>query len=158
MKSTRREMNETSEIGQTNEEVTYSFRFGPSNKLIRLTQQQLDATPYLSALVAHKDDFLSSQNESGEYVLSSRIRYTWFIAILRSITTEHPSVLFTELSQDVNVLGMLRLHDYLCVNPLSVPLLKDVHLARSNSINTENANECAEYRRASPLEARDTAV
>ncbi|CAF1524015.1 unnamed protein product, partial [Rotaria sp. Silwood1] len=100
MTSTLRKMNESSETGEAHQEMIYPFRFGTSNKLIYLTQEQLDRIPYLSALVAHKNDFSSIENENGEYVLSSRIRYTWFTAILRSITTEQPSALFTELPED----------------------------------------------------------
>ena len=40
-----------------NPAVVYTFRFATSDKLFHLTQQQLDSIPYLSTLVAHKDDF-----------------------------------------------------------------------------------------------------
>ncbi|CAF3477115.1 unnamed protein product, partial [Rotaria sp. Silwood2] len=93
-------MNRVPSTDNVNNEVMYPFRFGTSNKSIRLTQQQLDRIPYLSALIAHRDDFLSVQNKDGEYILNSRIRYNWFMAILSSITTEQPSALFTELSTE----------------------------------------------------------
>jgi len=151
-------MNEICQISSTNKEMTYPFRFGTTNKLLHLTQHQLDRIPYLSNLIAHKDDFLSIENDNGEYVLSSNIRFNWFSVILRSITTEHPSVLFTELSQEANVLSMLKLYDYLCINPLAVPVLKDEHLVQSNSCNNENESKQVQYHRATRLEARDTAV
>jgi hypothetical protein len=79
--------------------------------------------------------------------------------ILRYIITEHTSVLFTELSEDANVLCMLQLYDYLCINPLSVPLLKDQHLVRLNYNDTMNEKMCIEYSRAKNLyEVRDIAV
>ncbi len=158
IKYTTQQMNEICQISGTNKEMTYPFRFGTTDKLLHLTQHQLDRIPYLSNLITHKDDFSSIQTENGEYVLSSRIRFNWFSVILRSITTEHPSVLFTELSQEANVLSMLKLYDYLCINPLAVPVLKDKHLVQSNSFNNGNESKQVQYHRATPLEARDTAV
>ncbi len=146
------------DIDEKNEEVLYPFRFGASNKVINLTQQQLDRIPYLSTLVARKDDFLSAQNENGEYVLGSQIRFSWFKVILNAIVTEKPSTLFSELSEKANVLGMLQLYDYLCIDALPVPLLKDVNLARTNSVDTQDEDKCVEYRRANVSEARDTAA
>jgi hypothetical protein len=53
---------------------------------------------------------------------------------------------------------MLQLYDYLCIDPLPVPLLKDQHLARTNSVDTMDKNKRIRYRRANVLEARDTAA
>jgi hypothetical protein len=71
-------------------ETIYKFRFGTSNKLIQLIQSHLDRIPYLQALVAHKDDFSSIQNDQDEYVLSPPIHYNWFMPIFHAITTEQP--------------------------------------------------------------------
>ncbi|CAF4065985.1 unnamed protein product [Rotaria sp. Silwood1] len=139
-------------------ETVYTFRFGTSKKIIQLSQQQLNHFPYLTALVAHTDDFSTAKNNNDEYVLKYPIRYCWFMAIYRSIITEQPSALFTELSQEANVFGMLQLYDYLCINPLPVPLLKEKKLARSNSINTNNENKYIKYRRANLSEARNMAT
>jgi hypothetical protein len=147
------------EIENTNEETIYTFRFGTTKRVIHLTEDQLNCIPYLSLLVTHNNDFSSIQNEDGEYVLDSRIRYNWFIPILKSATTGHPSALFTELSQEAYVCGMLQLYDYLCVNPISVPLLKDQNLVRTNSDNIDNKKFRIEYSRANNrLEVRDTAA
>jgi len=145
-------------IDEKNAEILYPFRFVASNKVINLTQQQLDRIPYLSTLVARKDDFLSAQNENGEYVLGSQIRFSWFKVILNAIVTEKPSTLFSELSEKANVLDMLQLYDYLCIDALPVPLLKDIHIARTNPVDTKDENKCVEYRPANVLEARDTAA
>lgn len=147
------------EIDDTNEETTYAFRFGTTNKVIHLNEQQVNGIPYLSAIITHKNDFSSIENENGEYVLNSRIRYNWFMPIFQSITMGHPSALFTELSQEANVWGMLQLYDYLCINPISVPLLKDQNLVRSNSDNIDEKKLRVEYIRANNrLEVRDTAA
>jgi hypothetical protein len=147
------------EIDDTNKETTYIFRFGTTDKVIHLTEEQLDFIPYLSLLVIHKNDFSSIENENGEYVLSSRIRYNWFIPILKSITTGHPSALFTELSRESYVCGMLQLYDYLCINPISVPLLKDQNLVRTKSDNIDDKKVRVKYSLAKNLlEVRDTAV
>ena len=63
-------------------EMTFTFRFGSSDKLVHLTQQQLDLIPYLSALVTHKDDFSPVQNQSGEYVSEMIIRAGRFFSCL----------------------------------------------------------------------------
>lgn len=157
-KTTLQQMHETLDTIEANKKFQYSFRFGTSNKLIQLTQQQLERIPWLSCIVTHKDDFSTIQNDYGEYVLNTRIRYNWFIPILHWVTLERPSVLFTELSQDANVLSMLKLYDYLCIDPLPVPLLKCQHLARSNFIDIKDEKKSVEYHRANILEARDMAV
>ncbi|CAF1198901.1 unnamed protein product, partial [Rotaria sordida] len=97
-------MSEVSDIINSNKIILYAFRFGTSDKLVHLTQQQLDRIPYLCALVAHKDDFLLNQNEYDEYVLHHPIEYTWFMPIFRSITSEHPYILFNEVPEDDNIL------------------------------------------------------
>lgn len=61
-----------------NRKIKYVFRFSTSNELIRLTQKQLDRIPYLATLVDHRNDFLSCQNESGEYLLNPPFHYNWF--------------------------------------------------------------------------------
>jgi hypothetical protein len=104
--------------------MTYAFRFGSSDKLVHLTQQQLDLIPYLSALVAHKDDFSSIQNENDEFVLNNPIEYSWFMSILRSIISKNPYILFNELSEHDNKLDTLQLFDYLGIDSFLPPLIK----------------------------------
>ncbi len=146
------------EVNNTNKEVMYAFRFMPSNKCIRLNQKQLDCIPYLAALVEHKDNFLSSQNENDEFVLNAPIDYTWFLAILHSIISEQPYSLFTELPEDENVLDTLQLFDYLGVNSFSSPLLEEEYLVLSNPTKTDNEKRRIEYHRANLSEARNTAA
>ncbi|CAF3890714.1 unnamed protein product, partial [Rotaria sp. Silwood1] len=77
MKSTLSAMIETCDTTDSDTIVMVVTRFGTSDKLVHLTQQQqLDLIPYLSVLVAHKNDFSSIENENGEYVLSHSIEYT----------------------------------------------------------------------------------
>ncbi|CAF2115391.1 unnamed protein product [Rotaria magnacalcarata] len=151
-------MAEAFDIIDHNTTVSYTFRFGTSDKLIHLTQEQLDRFPYLTVLVAHKDDFLSILNENGEYVLSSPIRYTWFMAILHSLTSQNPCTLFNELPEGDNVLDTLQLFDYLCITSFPLPLLKHESLVRSNLIITEDKTKRVEYHTANLLEARQTAA
>ncbi|CAF4053371.1 unnamed protein product, partial [Rotaria sordida] len=117
-------MTETLEINNENKKVMYAFRFTTSNKCIHLNQKQLDSIPYLSAIVAHKHDFLSTRNENGEYLLNSPIQYTWFMAVLHSIILGQSYTLFTELPERENILGTLQLFDYLGLNSFDLPLLK----------------------------------
>lgn len=135
----------------------YSFRFVSSNQLVRLTQQQLHLIPYLSALIAHKDQFLSIENEKGEYLLRDPIEYSPFVAILHSITSNNPYLLLDQLPRSKNVFNTLQLIDYLGVQSCSLPILKDVNLVRSNPDQTEN-HERVEYLRATLGETRQTAA
>jgi hypothetical protein len=151
-------LGEILQANTTNKEVMYAFRFMPSNKCIRLNQKQLDCIPYLAALVEHKEDFLSSQNENGEFVLNPPIHYTWFLAIFHSIISEQPYSLFTELPEDENILDTLQLFDYLGVNSFSSPLLKEKYLVLSNPTKNDNEKRRIEYYRANLSEARNTAA
>jgi hypothetical protein len=135
-----------------------TLRFGTSDKFIHLTQQQLDCIPYLAALVAHKDDMSSIQNENGEYVLNPPIHYNWFMPILHSITSKNPYTLFNELPEDNNILDTLQLFDYLSINSFPLPLLKDEILMRSNSTNAEDSKTSIKYHKANLSEARQTAA
>ncbi len=63
------------EANSTNKESMLTFRFGTSDKFIHLTQQQLDCITFLAALVTHKDDMSSTQNENSEYILNPPINY-----------------------------------------------------------------------------------
>jgi len=121
-------MAEAIDIIDSNTIVMYTFRFGSSDKLVHLTQQQLDSIPYLAALVAHKNDMSSIQNENGEYVLNSPIHYQWFMPILHSITSKNPYTLFNELTEDNNVLDTLQLFDYLCIKSFPLPLTRGENL------------------------------
>jgi hypothetical protein len=146
------------ELADPSATVMYAFRFGSSDQLVHLTQEQLDNIPYLSVLITHKDDFSSTQNKNGEYVLNNPIEYTWFMAILRSIGSKNPYTLFDELPEDDNVSNVLQLFDYLGINSFSLPLLKDEDLVRSNPVNIENQQNRVVYRKANLSEARQTAA
>jgi hypothetical protein len=151
-------MTEEIETTDTNKESMLTLRFGTSDKFIHLTQQQLDCIPYLAALVAHKDDMSSIQNENGEYVLNPPIHYNWFMPILHSITSKNPYTLFNELPEDNNILDTLQLFDYLSINSFPLPLLKDEILMRSNSTNAEDSKTSIKYHKANLSEARQTAA
>ncbi|CAF2107866.1 unnamed protein product [Rotaria magnacalcarata] len=138
--------------------VLYAFHFGTSDKLVHLTQEELNRIPYLSNIVAHKDDFLSPQNENGEYVLSHPIEYNWYMAIFHSITSRHPYTLFNELAEVNNILDVLQLFDYLGIDPFPLPLLKGRFLALSNPVKVKNDEERILYQKANISEARQTAA
>ncbi|CAF1047442.1 unnamed protein product [Rotaria sordida] len=151
-------MTDTSQLVDPKQERIYTFHFRHSNKHVDLTDEELDHFPYLIALVEHKNDFLSVENENGEYVLSHSIEYPWFISILRSIKSEQPYTLFNDLSEDNNVLDTLQLFDYLCINPFPLPLLKYEELVRSNPTNIGNDEKRLDYHQANLSEARQTAA
>ena len=91
------------EICESKIETMIAFRLNDANERVcpkQQQQQQLDCIPYLAALIAYKDDFLSIENENGAYVLNPPICYTWFKSILHSIISEEPYVLFNELLID----------------------------------------------------------
>jgi hypothetical protein len=135
--------------------VIYPFRFLNTNKLVRLNEKQLNCIPYLSSLVAHKDDFLSVQNENGEYILHPPIHYTWFMAILPSIISKEPYILINELSEHDNILGTLQLFDYLGLGSFPFPLFEGKHLILSNGTSNDTH---VEYHRANLVETRTTAA
>ena len=138
------------------QENRYPFRSVSSNQLLHLTQPQLARIPYLSALIAHKDHFLSIQNEKGEYLLNDPIEYPSFIAILHSINSNNPYILLDQLSENENVLNTLQLVDYLGLQSCSLPILKDVNLVRTNP--DQNEDQRVKYERASLVEARQSAA
>ena len=146
------------DICEKKKETIYKFRFIDTDKRVRLTEKQLDRIPYLSALLSHKDHFLSIENENGEYVLNHPIRYRWFIPILRSITSEQPYILFNELPEDENILDTLQLFDYLGIKSFDPPLLKGHDSLLTNPSNDTDGKMCLEYHRASLSEARNIAA
>jgi hypothetical protein len=145
---------ENIETIDTNKEIMFTFRFGTSDESVHLNQQQLNSIPYLAALVAHKDDMLSIQNQNGEYVLNPSISYRWFIIILRSITLDQPYILFTDTSEHENILDVLHLYDYLCINILHVPIMK----GNQSDPAYDSDDIRIEYRKANHLETLDTAA
>ena len=58
-----------------------------------------------------KENFLSIENENGEYVLNPSFSHSWFLPILHSITFKQQYIFFNELSEDENVLNVLQLFD-----------------------------------------------
>ncbi|CAF1125323.1 unnamed protein product [Adineta steineri] len=144
-------------ISKTNETI-YKFRFGNSKKTIQITQQQLNHFPYLFALVNHTDDFSVNTNDDGEYILKYPICYNWFMSIFQSVIKQQPSALFTELSHEANVLRVLELYDYLCIDPLPLLLLKNKTLVLTNPIDIDDTNQHIEWRQANICEARNIAI
>ncbi|CAF0727527.1 unnamed protein product [Adineta steineri] len=144
-------------ISKTNE-TSYRFRFGTSKKTVQITQQQLNHFPYLFSLVSHTDDFSVNKNDDGEYILEYPICYNWFTAIFQSVIKEQPSTLFIKLALEADVLCMLELYDYLCIDPLPLPLLINQKLVLTNPIDIDDANKHIEWRRANICEARNTAI
>ena len=136
----------------------YRFRFGSTKKTVDLNEEEVQLIPYISRLVTYDDILQSCQNENGEYVLNSPIRFNYFQAILKSSKMKNYSILFDELSEEANVLGMLKLYDFLNLDPVPVPFLKNSHLLRSNRNETENNKELIKYHRATLEETRETAV
>ena len=141
----------------SNSPVTYPFRFASSDQLIHLTQQQIHLIPYLSVLIAHQNDFLSSQNENGEYVLNAPFEYSSFMSILRSISSQNPYKLLDELPEDGNVFNTLEMFDYLGLPSFPLPLLRYANLVRSKPDNSEHEKQQIEYHEAFLPEVRRTA-
>ncbi|CAF3910363.1 unnamed protein product [Rotaria sp. Silwood1] len=150
-------MTEIIDINNANTTIFYAFRFGVSDKLVHLTQQQLNRIPYLFNLVAHKDNFSLVQNENSEYVLNYPIEYKWFIPILHSIISQHPYTLLNELEEDNNIFDILQLYDYLGIDSFLLPNLKDKSLVLSNSITNNDSKKNIVYHKANISEARQTA-
>ena len=150
---------ETFNVIETNaRENQYAFRFVSSNQLVYLTQQQIDLIPYLSVLLAHKDDFLSIENENGEYLLNDPIEYHSFLAILHSITLNNPYILLEQLPESVNILETLRLFDYLGLQSFPLPFLKDTNLIQSNPDQNEHKKQRVTYSKLTLSETRQTAA
>ncbi|UJR24557.1 hypothetical protein I4U23_005932 [Adineta vaga] len=135
----------------------YTFRFGTTNKTIQINQEQLKHFPYLTALVERSDDFISMKNHKGEYALDSSIRYRWFMIIYHSIIKQQPSLLFTQLPEKSNILGVLQLYDYLCIKPIPLPRFKHDNLVRINRVDFDENEKYVKYKEAT-IGARDMAV
>jgi hypothetical protein len=133
-------MAEIFHIDDSNPVVTYAFRFSSSDQLVHFTQQQIDSIPYLSVLIAHKNDFLSIENENGEYVLNEPIEYSSFMSIIRSIPSQNPYKLFDELPEEENVFDTLQLFDYLGLSSFPLPLVRCTNLVRSKSVKNDKKN------------------
>mgnify|MGYP001043173210 FL=1 len=129
--------------------MIYTFRFGSTNKTIQLNEEQLIHIPYLSLLITHKNDFQCGLNDDGEYVLHSRIRYNWFNAIFQATLTGKISSLFTELPEEANVCGMLQLYEYLCLDPIPLPLVKNEYSIQLKLNHSTNNQIDVVYREAS---------
>ncbi|CAF4974932.1 unnamed protein product [Rotaria sp. Silwood1] len=137
----------------------YKFRFDNSDEHVYLTQQQIDRIPYLSALVANKNDFSSIPNQNGEYILKPPINYTSFMVILHSVTSEQPYILFHELSEDENILEILQLIYYLHMNSFPTPCLRDKYSFLSSHFVNYFGPSHAKYHQVKNIsEARDTAA
>ncbi|CAF0764392.1 unnamed protein product [Adineta steineri] len=144
-------------ISKTNETI-YRFRFGTTKKTVQITQQQLNHFPYLFALVSHTDDFAVNKTNDGEYILEYPIFYNWLMAIFQSVIKEQPSALFTELTHEANVIHMLELYDYLCIDPLPLPLLRNQKLVLTNPIDVDDTNKHIEWCQADICEVRNVAI
>jgi hypothetical protein len=151
-------MTETCDIIEPNIKVLYTFRFGISDKVVHLTQEQLNRIPYLSTLLIHKDDFSSIKNSNGEYVLNPPIDYISFMIILCSLISKRSYVLFNELPEDENIMDTLQLFDYLGIKSFPLPFLNNESLVQTNPLNTESEKGCVMYHKATLSEARETAA
>ena len=143
---------------EVEENFTHTFLCGTSSKLLHLTGEELKRIPYLASLVEHDDDSSSIRNEKGEYVLNPPIPHSWLTTIQRSITSEQPSLLFSQLPPTKDVLGVLRLYDQLGINPIPDPLLKDTHLVLSGETEADRSSRYAAYHQANQMEARNTSA
>lgn len=151
-------MSEICDPINSNLSVQYALRFSSSDEVLHLNQEQIDLIPYLSALISHKDDFLSIENEKGEYILNPPIEYHSLTSILRSIASNNPYKLFDELPEDENVFHTLQLFDYLALQPFPLPFLKNTDLIRSKSVYHIDRDKQIEYHRANISEVRRTAA
>ncbi|CAF2975227.1 unnamed protein product, partial [Rotaria sp. Silwood2] len=117
-------MAEALSLSDSNETIKYAFHLGTSDKVVHLSQQEVNRIPYIFQLVTHKDDFTSVQNDKGEFVLNHPIEYSCFVAILHYINSGQLYTLFTELAKDGTILDTLQLYDYLGLGSFPLPLLK----------------------------------
>ena len=136
------------------EELTHTFSFTESDHLISLTESQLQHIPYLNALVSNADKFVCTRNEHDIFVLHYPIQHVLLNPILSAALDDKPSHLFMKLPRHTDVVEMLHLYKYFCVDPL-VPLslrpMREIYA-------DEPASFSKNYQDASPSEARDTAV
>ncbi|UJR12658.1 hypothetical protein I4U23_016832 [Adineta vaga] len=130
-----------------NEQILYKFRFKPSNKLIYLTKEELSRIPLSFTLVEHKNNFLSIENDHNEYLLHYPVSYKWFIPILNSLNTEQAYILFNELSKTENILDVLQLIDYLCIDLFPSPHLDEQNLRLLNPMINKDEKQRLVYRR-----------
>ncbi|CAF2028543.1 unnamed protein product [Rotaria magnacalcarata] len=130
-------MTNTLETIDPNTELLYNFRFEHSGQNIHLTQKQLNLIPYLSTLLANQKD---------EYVLKSPVDYTSFAVILRSVTSNQPYILFTELHEDADILNTLNLVNYLNINLFSIPPLQAESSIRSKGFTYQPVKNIFEAR------------
>ena len=138
--------------------MTDTFLCGTSSKPLYLTGEELKQIPYLASLVEHDDESSSIRNEKGEYVLNPPIPYSWLTAIQLSITSKQPSLLFSQLSPNKDVLGVFRLYDQLGINSMPASLLKDTHSGVSGETEADRSSRYAAYHQANQMEARNTAA
>ncbi|CAF0868695.1 unnamed protein product [Adineta ricciae] len=146
------------DASNTDETMYYSFRFGKTNKVVQLDQQQLQHFPYLVALVERSQDFISSKNQNDEYVLVSNIRYRWFMIIFQSVIQQQPSILFSRPSEKLSVIGLLQLYEYLCIKSLPLPRFKDCKLVQTHPVDVDEGEKYVKFVRANVGETRNLAA
>ncbi|UJR24246.1 hypothetical protein I4U23_027213 [Adineta vaga] len=117
-------------------QIIFKFRFEISDKVVHLTKQELIRIPYLFALVRHQN----------EYLLHYPICYNWFMPILHSIKTGKPYDLFKKLSKHENILNVLELFDYLCINLFPSPLLSSSNIRLLNPLTNKIKEQRISYR------------
>ena len=137
---------------RTNSPTMYTFRFADASRVVSLSQDQLERIPYLFEMVSCPDQTTSKRNTRGEWMLTYRIRYPSFTAILASVTARRSAFLFTILPQRCNVLSMLNRYEYLRIDPLPVPAFAQ----EKNEIDDELFFQA--FCRVRPSEVRDSAV
>ena len=98
------------------QEVKYNFRLSQSSTIISLNEEQVQSSQYLGQLVS-----MHSHNKD-PLILSNFIRYHAFTAILASITAKRTSFLFSKLPKRCNSMYMMRLYEYLRIDPSFIDL------------------------------------
>ncbi|CAF4706508.1 unnamed protein product, partial [Rotaria sp. Silwood1] len=108
--------------------TTRVFRFA-SGELLNLEQKQIEAIPYLSALVSAANSFQSVCDEHGRYILDPYIQYKNFLLAIESLSFQSVQQIFTDLPKHNNIVGIVALLDFLAIGPQPNPTLDEVDSA-----------------------------
>ncbi|CAF0924784.1 unnamed protein product [Didymodactylos carnosus] len=129
--------------------IYYKCRFS-TGEVVDITKSVIDKIPYLSTLFTNADDgkFKSIRNDRQEYVLDQKIEYRYYRPIHEYLVTNRSFLLFAKLSKKDDVLQLIDVMDFLCIEQ---PLIKINNETRDQLINVENDSHAHQ-------QARDTAV
>lgn len=98
------------------QKVTYNFRLNRSSTIISLNEEQVQSSQYSDQLVS------MHSNDKDPLILSNFIRYHAFTSIFASITAKRTSFLFSKLPKNCNSMYMIRLYEYLRIDPSFIDL------------------------------------